>query len=462
MFIKSSINVVKRKKAKYLVKKKLKSAEIEEKRKTTIEEKFYWVKAGTGAITALLGVLVFQLVGWWLLIYMLGFLLIWPFFQSFVIFRLPYKKDQWDWKQILKSGIGAYFFIFMLISTLSFTLLNYTDYTDRFDNPADTQDIIVIDHIAYVADGQNGFLIIDTINNQHRELLYKFNPETIDAQRIFIHNNLALVVDLNFGLRCLDISDLHNIEEVGKFQTSSIIYDIFAFDNILMLAVGEQGLLILNITNFSQILVLNNYTQGNIQGISVENDIGYLNNFNHGLDLINLTTPSSPTFIGSINITGEPYAIEVQNSYAYIAAGNQGLQIVNIANPLSLSLSASYNTTGNATDVVVYENIAYIADGPSGLVRVDISDPTSPENITLSPFNTIGTCTQLDLDGDYVFIADGIKGIATIYLPDPGIPPEEQTVASSKTISMGWIWVVPTMISSVIITKKSKKRIKPQ
>jgi len=457
---KSSINVVKRKKKKYLVKKRLNSAEIEEKKKTTTEEKFYWVKAGTGAISAFFGVFIFRLVGWWLLIYMLGFLLIWPFFQSFVIFRLPYKKDRWDWKEILKSGMGGYFFIFMLVSTMVFTLMHFPEYSDRLDNPATTQDIAVIDNIAYIADGQNGFLILDNKNNIHREQLHKFNPETIDAQRVVIHNNLALVADWNFGLHCINVSDLQNVNLVGGFQTSSIIYDIFAYDNIVMLAVGEQGMIILDITNISQILVLNNYTQGNIQGIYVEDEIGYLNNL-HGLDLINMTDPSSPYFIGSIDISGEPCAIDIENSYAYIASGNQGLHIVNITDPYSLTLSGSFNTTGNATDILIDHNVAYIADGASGLVMLDISDPSLPVNMTLSPFNTIGTCEQLDLDGDYVYIADGVKGITAIYLPYPGIPPEESAVVASKTISMGWIWAVPAVISSFAIIKEQKKRIVP-
>ncbi|MHA1745813.1 MAG: hypothetical protein ACTSWW_07425, partial [Promethearchaeota archaeon] len=96
-----------------------------------------------------------------------------------------------------------------------------------------------------------------------------------------------------------------------------------------------------------------------------------------------------------------------------------------------------------------------------GLVMLDISDPSLPVNMTLSPFNTIGTCEQLDLDGDYVYIADGVKGITAIYLPDPGIPPEEIAVVASKTISMGWIWAVPTVISSFAIIKEQKKRIVP-
>ena len=440
----------------------MKSAEIEEKKKTTTVEKFYWMKAGIGAITAFFGVLVFKLVGWWLLIYMLGFLLVWPFFQSFVIFRLPYKKDQWDWKEILKSGIGAYFFIFMLVSTLIFTLMHFPEYSDRISNPATTNDIVVIDNISYIADGQNGFLILDNKNNIHREELYKFNPEEIDAQRISIHNNLAFVVDWNYGVHCLSVGDLQNVEKIGGFQTTSIIYDIFAYNNIVMLAVGEQGMLILDITNTSQMMVLNNYTDGNIQGISVENGIGYLNNLDHGLDLINMTNPSSPSFIGSIDVPGKPYAIDIQNSYAYIASGNQGLHIVNITDPYSLTLSGSFNTTGNATDIIIDDNVAYIADGASGLVMLDISDPSLPVNMTLSPFNTIGTCEQLDLDGDYVYVADGVKGITAIYLPDPGIPPEESAVVASKTISMGWIWIVPTAISSFMILKKRKKRMVPQ
>ena len=85
----------------------------------------------------LFGVLVFNLKGWWMLLYLLGIMAVWPFIQSFGIFRIPYKKGEWDWKKILKTGFGAYFFVFMFVSTICFSLITLPDYRLQVNNRAD-------------------------------------------------------------------------------------------------------------------------------------------------------------------------------------------------------------------------------------------------------------------------------------------------------------------------------------
>ena len=91
------------------------------------ETKIYWVRAGTGAATGLIGVLI-GLKGWWLLIWMMCFWFITPFFVSFFVFRYEYNKEEWNWKNIIKPGIGIFFFLFMIVSIITFTLARYIAY----------------------------------------------------------------------------------------------------------------------------------------------------------------------------------------------------------------------------------------------------------------------------------------------------------------------------------------------
>ena len=75
------------------------------------ETKLYWMRAITGALSALLGRLFLNFVGWLLFFWMLGFWFGFPFISSFVIFRFKYDKEEWSWKNILKPGIGVFFFL---------------------------------------------------------------------------------------------------------------------------------------------------------------------------------------------------------------------------------------------------------------------------------------------------------------------------------------------------------------
>jgi hypothetical protein len=124
------------KKVRYQVKAKEKKAEIEKKKEVTLEDKFYWVRSMSGIVFALLGRVVFNLVGWPMFFWMIAFWFGWPWLISFVIFRIPYEKGKWDWKMIMKTGIGAYFFLFMLTSTIAHTIMVMPLYAEIFANPA--------------------------------------------------------------------------------------------------------------------------------------------------------------------------------------------------------------------------------------------------------------------------------------------------------------------------------------
>ena len=138
------IVVAKKRKARYRVQTRQKKAEIELKEKLTKEEKFYWIRTAGGAFFALIGVLIFRLLGWWIFLYGVLTIFIFPFIISFLILKLPYKKKVWDWKNIIKTGLGGNFFIFMLISTIVHTLIYYTDYNDSLKYPASVITFVVL------------------------------------------------------------------------------------------------------------------------------------------------------------------------------------------------------------------------------------------------------------------------------------------------------------------------------
>jgi hypothetical protein len=103
--------------------KKKPKTEKEEKLENRLkkETKLYWVRAATGALSALLGISL-GLTSWGLFIWMLAFWFGFPFITSFIIFRYEYDEEEWNWKHIIMPGIGIFFFLFMLISIIIFTL----------------------------------------------------------------------------------------------------------------------------------------------------------------------------------------------------------------------------------------------------------------------------------------------------------------------------------------------------
>jgi hypothetical protein len=44
---------------------------------------------------------------------------------SFVIYRYEYDKEEWNWKNIIKPGLGIFFFLFMIVGVLTHTFLAF-------------------------------------------------------------------------------------------------------------------------------------------------------------------------------------------------------------------------------------------------------------------------------------------------------------------------------------------------
>ena len=102
-------------------KKPLKSFDLRIERET----KLYWIRALTGVLSAFVGRLFFGLIGWFMLMWMLLWWFLFPFIVSFNILKYEYDKEEWNWKNIIKPGIGIFFFLFMIVGVFFHTILNF-------------------------------------------------------------------------------------------------------------------------------------------------------------------------------------------------------------------------------------------------------------------------------------------------------------------------------------------------
>lgn len=76
--------------------------------------------------------------------------------------------------------------------------------------------------------------------------------------------------------------------------------------------------------------------------------------------------------------------VTIDGTTAYVADYSHGIQIIDVSNPASPTWISSYNTpTGRANDVTVMGTIAYVAADLHGLQIIDLSDcPPCPADLT--------------------------------------------------------------------------------
>jgi hypothetical protein len=133
-----------------------------------------------------------------------------------------------------------------------------------------------------------------------------------------------------------------------------------------------------------------------------------------------LTSYCNPVFEGSYDKLGSSsFRIAVSGNYTYVAMGLQGLQIIDISNPSNPTFKGSYDTPDYAREVAVSGNYAYVADN-SALQIIDIADPSNP--IFKGSYNTPGRSEGVALSGNYAYVAAYSAGLQIIDITDPSNP----------------------------------------
>jgi hypothetical protein len=154
-----------------------------------------------------------------------------------------------------------------------------------------------------------------------------------------------------------------------------------------------------------------------------------------GLQVIDITSPTSPEIVGSVDTPGGAKGVAVAGTHAYVADGpippelRSRLQVIDISDPTAPQIVGSVDTRYAINDVAVAGTHAYIADADSGLQVIDISEPASPEIV--GSVDTPGIAYAVALAGSHAYVADGTYGgLQVIDISNPTSP---RMVGSVKT-----------------------------
>ena len=167
----------------------------------------------------------------------------------------------------------------------------------------------------------------------------------------------------------------------------------------------------------------------------------------HGIQVVNLTDPSSPAAAGRLTDTTGTALNQAQGAdifesgglpYAVVASnGEHGIQVVNLTDPSSPAAAGRLTDTGSTTlrgayGVAVFESgglpyAVVAANSESGTQVVNITDPSSPAaagRLTGSLYNGIYSVDTIKI-GDSIYGVVGVSNsdsLAMIDLTDPANP----------------------------------------
>ncbi|MEM6317287.1 MAG: tail fiber domain-containing protein [Bacteroidota bacterium] len=230
-------------------------------------------------------------------------------------------------------------------------------------------------------------------NDQWNEIRNGTQPLTI--------NDITENLDLQYDYSC--------IETASTLMMTNEPIDIAVSGNYAYVITDGDELKVIDISTPTAPTVVGTLALGAEPiGIAVSGNYAYIiDNTDDDLRVIDISTPAAPTQLGSnFSLGNEPRDITIAGDYAYIAEfGSGNLNIINISNPASLAQSGSVNVGLTAYSVSISGNYAYVIYTISAdLQVVDVSDVTNP---TLSGSTTIGNEQKaITASGDYVYTVD--------------------------------------------------------
>jgi hypothetical protein len=154
--------------------------------------------------------------------------------------------------------------------------------------------------------------------------------------------------------------------------------------------------------------------------VRVQGDFAYVADHYSGLQVADISDPTSPTIVGNCESVNRTLNLEIDESYVYLADEPTGLVVMDVSDPMSPELISCVETPGSARDVDLVGNLALIADYNSGLQLIDVSDPYLPVIVGGKAVSSF--CASVAVMDDYALVSDFWWGIQVVDITDPQTP----------------------------------------
>jgi len=294
------------------------------------------------------------------------------------------------------------------------------------DTNGEAMNVFLKGDIAFVLDttdsNPGGLVIID--------VSYPTNPVKLSSlfdggspMELVVIDDLAFIADGFDGIEIINVSDLENPEEIYQYPVNTFSSDVEVVGDLLFAANWDYGLEIFNISNPESPvkLVRYDYNYLNCVQIDIKGDLACVTDHKNdytSIRLLNISNPSSPQQL-STHIVAETDFWDPKFYENYIFVGNHyldggELQILNITDPTNIEKVGEFDDEGNMHSVSFNSSFAFIADYDRGVIALDLSDPVNPNKI--GRYFDGGHAKEIFVKDNLLFVADRDDGLEILQL----------------------------------------------
>jgi hypothetical protein len=277
------------------------------------------------------------------------------------------------------------------------------------------------DHL-YMAADTAGLVVLDVSVPENPTLAGGWSNPGASALDLAFHPAMdSLYIALgNPGLVTIDITDPTNPTLTGGvISTTGAATALSAYEYnyqgtlyyYVMIAEGSAGFEIL----WTSAVMIASITQTAAPciGVQANGTTGYAFMGVDGVEIWDVSTAFGPAYIDTYSEPGGARAAFVDGNYAYVANFNAGMTVLDITDPSAPDSLTTVDAEEEYWDVLVNGIYAYALDAVGGLFVYDITDPTTP--VAGTPAAGQAGYRDMAIWGDYIYVANDFGDHAVEY-----------------------------------------------
>jgi len=321
----------------------------------------------------------------------------------------------------MRRGLWLIAIALTLVTPMSATALDCPGLTEdpslvgSYDTPSYANRSVVKGNLAYVADSNNGaLLILDISDRSNPVLLGSYTPPIAGPADLEVVGTTVYLACSHRGVLVVNASDPTNPVLVGSFNAGYSFYGVEVVGNNGYFSTGSSNVfVVLNLSNPSDITIVSTLTLPSfVQDITVVGWTAYVANYESGLTIVDVSNPGIPVVIGFYNTPGLCDGVTVSGTTAYLADRASGLQIVDVSNPGAPFLLSTFPVppSNTAEQTVIVNDRAYLSTLRQ-LFVLDISDQTNPILVGSHVVDNGGVALDLVINGPTACLSAGAAGL---------------------------------------------------
>lgn len=245
--------------------------------------------------------------------------------------------------------------------------------------------------------------------------------ETVSSKTLFVSSKSGGIGTISV----FDVTDpVNSLTTTGTLTNLSIREEMtLSGTKIYAAGLNSQILNIIDISTPSTPSVIGTWNSGDwvMRDVVVKNNTAYIADWFRGVAVIDVTDPALPVLIGAYDTPGRAFDLALHNNNIVVADNEIGLQVLDVTTPSSIQPIRSFGISVSGRDVTVRNGKAFLADEGSsgqGLVAYDVSNPLNPSILGSIFAGTTSRPAAVKLQGNYALTASS-NGLKIINVKQP-------------------------------------------